>query len=351
VADASTANQYDCSTAINTTQAVPAGAAAITGTTVTNGPGDSYGGALVKHTLYYGISDLEPGVFGNAKGNRGAGGGNDDPVNGGAGSPYPYTFLGADATVNQLQAMTHTLVFQQTFGWVANTNLGISDISSADLTAIMSGATTDWSHIPKTAADGAAGPVTATPTKIILCQRDLGSGTRSSADIVFTGDGCNPYGAAISNTYIPLGASNDNFSTPDELACVQANANSIGYVSVDNFSKAGTTYPNVKALTLDGRTASNAATATGSYQYAVEASINKNGAYAPSANETAFFGRMVTDLQALATAPQSAQVNALPGHAGNASNNGTVQVNGKINVTSFARDILTGNSCSMLNLK
>ena len=351
VADASTANQYDCATALNTTQAVPAGAAAITGTTVANGPADSYGGALVKHTLYYGISDLEPGVFGNSKGNHGAGGGNDDPLSSSAGAPYPYTFLGADATVNQLQAMTHTLVFQQTFGWVANTALGISDISSADLAAIMSGATTDWAHIPKSAADGAAGPVAGPGTKIILCQRDLGSGTRSSADIVFTGDGCNPYGAAISNTYIPLGANNDNFSTPDELACVQANANSIGYVSVDNFSKAGTTYPNVKALTLDGRTASNAATATGSYQYAVEASINKNGAYAPSANETAFFGRMVTDLQALATAPQSAQINALPGHAGNVSNNGTVQVNGKINVTSFARDTLAGNSCSLLNLK
>jgi hypothetical protein len=309
---------------------------------------------VAKHTLYYGISDLEPGVFGNAKGNHGAGGGNDDPLASGLGAPYPYTFLGADATVNTLQAMSHTLIFQQTFGWVANTGLGITDISSADLAAILSGATTDWNHIPKTAADGAGGPVATAGTKIIVCQRDLGSGTRSSADIVFTGDGCNPYGAAISNTYIPLGAGNDNFSTPDELACVQANANSIGYVSVDNFSKvvpAGSTYPNVRSLTLDGRTASNAATATGSYQYAVEASINKNAAYAPNANETAFFGRMITDLQALATAPQSAQVNALPQHAGNASNNGTVQVNGKINVTSFARDIVSGNSCSALNLK
>ena len=171
---------------------------------------------------------------------------------------------------------------------------------------------------------------------------------------MFTGDGCNPYGTAISNSAQSLPAINDNFSTPDELACVNSNANSIGYVSVDNFSKvapAGTTYPNVRSLTLDGRTASNAATATGSYNYAVEASINKNAAYSPTANETAFFTRMVADLQALGTAPQSAQINALPGHGGNASNNGTIQVNGKVNVTSFARDTQTGNSCSALNLK
>jgi hypothetical protein len=138
------------------------------------------------------------------------------------------------------------------------------------------------------------------------------------------------------------------------LACVNSTPNSIGYVSVDNFSKvkpAGSTYSNVHSLTLDGRTASNAATATGSYQYAVEASINKNAAYSPSSNETTFFARLITDLQALATAPQSAQVNALPNHAGNSSNNGTVQVNSKINVTSFQRDTTgAGNSCSALNI-
>jgi hypothetical protein len=350
-ADATTANQYDCATSLNATVAAPAGASDITGTTTANGPSDSYGGPLVKHTIYYGISDLEPGVFGGSGNGTSphAGGGNDDPLAAGLGAPYPYTFLGANATAGTLQAMNHTLIFQQTFSWVANTGLGISDISSADLAAILSQQTTDWGKIPRTAADGAAGPVAAAGTKIVVCQRDLGSGTRSSADIVFTGDGCNPYGSSIKNVdSAPLA---DNFSTPDELACVNATPNSIGYISVDNASKAGAVYPNVKALTLDGRTASNASTATGSYQYAVEASINKNAAYAPNANETAFFGLLVTDLQSLAKAPQSGQVNVLPGHAGNASNNGTVQVNGKINVTSFARDTGAGNSCSLLNLK
>jgi hypothetical protein len=172
-ADATTANQYDCATALNSNVSPPSGAQLINGTTTANGPSDSYTGALVKHTLYYGISDLEPGAFGNSKGQHFAGGGNDDPL-AVTSPPYPYTFLGADATPNTLQAMSHTLIFQQTFGFVANTNLGITDISSADVAAILSGTTTDWGQIPKTAADGGTGPVAAAGTKIVVCQRDLG---------------------------------------------------------------------------------------------------------------------------------------------------------------------------------
>jgi hypothetical protein len=357
-ADASTANTYDCATALNTTVAVPAGALAITGTTTANGPADSYGGALVKHTLYYGISDMEPGAFGNPSlpgGVHWAGGGNNDPMIAALGAPYPYTFLGGDASTATLQAMPHTLLFQQTFGFVASTNLNITDISSADVAAILSGTVTDWAKVPRTAADpGFPGPVTAGRTPIVVCQRDLGSGTRTSADVIFTGDGCNSVGAALKN--VDANPLLDNFSTPDELACVNAaTGNAFGYVSVDNFSKVvpgGSTYPNVHSLTLDGRTVSNAAAAVGGIQYAVEASLNKNVAYVPSANETLFFNRLIPDLQQIATAPQSAQVNTLPGHGTNVSNGGTVQVNGKINMTSFVRDTTTlGNSCSNLNIQ
>jgi PBP superfamily domain len=352
-----TLNTYDCATALNTTQPVPAGALAITGTTTANGPSDSYGGALVPHKLFYGITDLEPGAFGNpalAPKLAWAGGGNNDPLVSTLSAPYPYTFLGADASPATLQAMPHTLLFQQTFGFVASTNLNITDISSADVAAILSGTITDWAKIPRTAADGAAGPVTAAKTKIIVCQRDLGSGTRTSADVIFTGDGCNTTGAALKN--VDANANLDNFSTPDELACVNASTgNAIGYVSVDNFSKVvpgGSTYPNVHSLTLDGRTDNNGASAVGGIQYAVEASINQNVAYVPSANENIFFPRLIIDLQQIATAPQSAQVNTLPGHGTNASNGGTVQTNGKINMTSFVRDLNgLGNSCNSLNIQ
>jgi len=358
VADASTANTYDCATALNTTVAVPTGALAITGTTTVNGPKDTYGGAVVPHTIFWGISDLEPGAFGNpavAPKTPWAGGGNNDPLAAGLGAPYPYTFLGADASPATLQAMPHTLLFQQTFGFVASTNLNITDISSADVAAILSGTVTDWSKVARTAADpGFPGKVTVAATPIVVCQRDLGSGTRTSADVIFTGDGCNTTGAALKN--VDANPALDNFSTPDELACVNAGSgNAIGYVSVDNFSKvapAGATYPNVHSLTLDGRTDSNAASAVGGIQYAVEASINKNVAYVPNANENIFFPRLITDLQQIATAPQSAQINTLPHHGTNASNSGTVQVNGKINMTSFVRDTTTlGNSCSSLNLQ
>jgi len=342
LADATTANQFDCATSNN-----PGGVAgqnatnSVVGNSPANGPADSYTGAVQKHILEYGISDVEPGALGNTKGEHFAGGGNDDPVK-------VYTFLGADATPNALQSMSHTLLFQQSFGFVANTNLGIKDISSAAVANILSGALTDWSFVPTSSGT----MVASTPTPIVVCHRDLGSGTRTAADIVFGTSGCNPYGNGLA--LVDNGTVADSFSTGDVLLCVQANSNSIGYVSIDNFSKVGASpFGSVTALTLDGRTASNLLTATGGWQYAVEASANQNVNATPVATTPAFYTYLIPKLQALATAPQSAQVNALPTAGGNTSNIGLagVQTNGKIHVTSYLRDTgsLKGNSCNALS--
>src|SRR5262249_39822297 len=78
--DATKANQYDCATQINSTIAPPAGAVLINGNTTTNGPHDSYTGAVVSKSINYGVSDLEPGAFGNNTGVHWAGGGNNDPL-------------------------------------------------------------------------------------------------------------------------------------------------------------------------------------------------------------------------------------------------------------------------------
>jgi hypothetical protein len=349
------ANTFDCATANNPTNtAQPAGTQQITGNDITNAPADGFTGAVAKHFIPYGVSDEEPGAYGNKLGEHWAGGGNDDAVNGAFGPPYPYTFLGADATPNQLQAMNHTLLFQQVFGFVANKGLGITDISSAALTAILSGTTTDWSHIMN---DSTGNPVTAVATPIIVCQRDLGSGTRTGADIVFTGAGCNPYGVS-GLALVDQHSKPNNFATADELLCVDQNATAIGYVSIDNFSKVapvGTTYANTTALTLDGRSGTNKLAALGGWQYALEASFNTNAAYAKSAAETTFFNTLRAELQALNSAPATGHVNVLPGVGGNASNAsaGHLQVStaGKTYVASFNRDTTGGgNSCNMLNI-
>jgi hypothetical protein len=341
--------QYDCATSVNASD-FPGSTSSnqVVGNNQSVGQTDGFSGGVTKHKLDFGISDVEPGALGNNL-SHWAGGGNDDPVTGGY-----YNFLGADHTPAQLQAMTHSLLFQQSFGFVANKGLGITDISSAAMSQILAGNLTDWSLVPQTSGANQGKPVTASATPIVVCHRDLGSGTRTSVDIVFDTTGCNPYGSVSGLT--DLGSVADSYSTPDVLACVQGNTGSIGYVSIDNFSKAGVApFGNVTALTLDGRTASNLLTAVGGWQYAVEASWNANATQDGTldANHVSFYNHLLADLQALATAPQSAQVNVLPAIGGNSSNNGTVQKNGKVYVTSYVRDANggsgAGNSCNPLS--
>jgi hypothetical protein len=302
-----------------------------------NGPTDSYTSGVSPHVLEYGISDLEPGVFGNSFGEPWAGGGNDDPT-----SVYP--FLGADATPDQLQGMTHTLLFQQTFGLVANKGLGITDMPRQVAAAIFNGTLSNWQDV---AINGVQ--VKAASTPIHVCHRDLGSGTRTSTDIFFEQTGCNTVGGTAG--LADAGTNPDNFSTGDVLACVDGDAASIGYVSVDNFSKVKT---NTTALTLDGQTASNKAAAQGDYGWAYEASANKNTNITFTANQNTFWNYFIPAIQTLATAPQSAQINVLPGVTTNKSNNhtnGVLQVNGKVYVSSYARDTTgAGNSCTPLQL-
>lgn len=304
------------------------------GSSPVNGPNDNYPSGVSKHVIEYGISDLEPGAFGNSFGEPWAGGGNDDPTG-------VYPFLGTDHTPDDLQAMTHSLLFQQTFGLIANKGLGISDIPYDVAASIFNGTVTDWRDV---SINGAQVKAAATP--IHICHRDLGSGTRTSADIFFEQTGCNTVGST--NALIDPATNPDNFSTGDVLACVDGDTASIGYVSVDNFSKVKA---NTTAVTLNGQTASNKASAQGDYGWAYEASANKNGNITFTANQNTFWNYFIPAIQALATAPQSAQINVLPNVNGNKPNNhtnGTLQVNGKIYVTSYARDTTgAGNSCSV----
>jgi hypothetical protein len=337
---AATANQWDCATSNN-----PGGVAGqnagneVVGTSPVNGPSDNYTGAVFTHQIEYGISDLEPGAFGNSNGEAWAGNGNNDPAG-------IYSFVGTDATPDQLQAMPHSLLFQQSFGLVASSGLGISNIGTAAVASILAGTVTDWSKVVNIATGT---PVTVASTPIVVCHRDLGSGTRTASDIFFETDGCNPVGTTVALN--DLGSVGDSFSTGDVLACVNSTAGSIGYVSIDNYSKAGAApYANTTALQLDGRTPSTKLTAEGGWAFAFEASGNQNPALNFSAGNylTFYTNYLIPALKALATAPQSGQVNVLPGIGGNAKNGGTLQNNGKIYVTSYYRDNGTGNSCSTM---
>ncbi len=319
-------------------QSVGTQTCAVGGTSGAQGPTDSFTSGVSKHAIELGISDLEPTVFGNNLGGHFGGGGLQNPA-------AVYTFVGASASESALAALPQTRLFQQVFGIIANTSLGISDITSAQMKYILTTGTSDWSAVPNSAGTGG---VTGTSTPFTVCQRDLGSGTRAGTDIYFDGTGCNivSAGAALNDRQT---TAHDNYSTLEELACVNTNPNSIGYVSIDNFSStkigASGLFTSVKALTVDGIPASNLAAATGQYRFAFEAYANDNtAAQAANSDSTTFYPYLKSALQAVATAPQSSHVNALKGLGGNVAsvNVGATKV-GSIYVAAYDRG---GNSCT-----
>jgi hypothetical protein len=325
----------------------------VIGTTQANGTHDTYTGAVAKLALEYGVSDEEPMIYGNGKGTTPwAGAGNEDGNSSAAPAPYPYTFLGADSNAAAIQtafAGKHTLFAQQIFGFVASTNLGITSISSADVNNILNGNITDWGEIHNPATGAAVAPL---GTAIVVCHRDMGSGTRTGADVLFTEDGCNPYGDS-SNHLVDLAPASDNFSTPDELLCVNSQNNAFGYVSIDNFSKvepANGTYSGVEALSLDGEAPSNILAANGSYKYVVESSVQKALGVTLSTNASAFYGYLIPALQSLSTVAQSTSINALPLTPNSATADGAaMQKNGISYVTQYMRDPNgVGNTCNTL---
>jgi ABC-type phosphate transport system substrate-binding protein len=282
----------------------------VTGTASANGTNDTWGGGVLSHNVDIGVSDLEPGVFGQTSigtTNAWAGGGNNDPV-----GTYAASFTGPDQSVSALQAMKHDIIFQQTFGFIASSNLGITDLPREQIAAIFDGLIGNWNQVA-TGANTALASAT-----IIVCNRELGSGTRASADIFLNGTGCNGVGAVNSLAEVAGGAQPaDNFQTIAELDCVNSHSNAIGYVSVDNFSKVGSgkSFPNVVALTVSGVTASAQNSGLGVYGDVYEASLTENTS--ASANGKTFYGDLVTALQNVNTTSNSAQITAIPGFASN----------------------------------
>ena len=325
----------------------------VAGTTPGNGTDDSFGTGTFSHNVDVGVSDLEPGVFGNitlGTVKAWAGGGTHDPV-----GTYAASFTGPDQGPSTLQNMTHTTVFQQVFGFVVNTNLGITSLPKEQIAGIFDALVVDWSQVATGATSSAT--VTSTSTPIVICNREIGSGTRAEADVFLNGDGCNGVGAGLSLTDVAgltlagtVVQPNDNFQTAAELDCVNRNPNSIGYVSIDNYSKlAGTTVaPNVNSIAVSGAIASQLNGATGVYSDVFEASLNENAS--ASADGQTWYTDLVPILQAVNTVPKSGQVLAIPGHpAGNTASIPLQVGSPSTEFTSlFNRGGGAGNSCTPL---
>jgi len=307
----------------------------VAGTSSANGNNDSWGAGTSNHALEVGFSDLEPGQFI----------GGNSPI-----GVYSAAFTGPAKTQTQLNAIPHSTLVQQTFGIVINKtgNLaGVTNLSKSSVANLLAGFYADWNQVPNA---GGTGSVTAASTPVIICNREIGSGTRTAADLFFTNDQCNKGGAinAIANVEgAPLAAGYpvqpaNNFATSEELACVNSNPGAIGYVGADNVVPSAT-FPNALNVTLDSVASTNLNTASGQYQFAFEATLNKNNtaiALNPAAPSLVTY--ITGQLQNISTTAQKISVNALPGFASNAVNFPLQQV-GVVYTTPFARG---GNSCS-----
>jgi len=321
------------------------------GSAAANGTNDTWGPGVLSHNLDMGVSDLEPGVFGNpgiGGTNAWAGGGNHDPA---GGTVYATAFTGPDQGVDALQAMTHSIIFQQTFGFVVSSNLAITDLPREQIAAIYDGLVTDWSKVTS-GGNTAVGSGT-----IVVCNRETGSGTRASADLFLNGTGCNSVGA--NNALVGVAGSvvggvtepADNFQTIAELDCVNSHTNAIGYVSVDNFSKVGVgkSFPSTVSITVSGTAATIANSAVGDYQYVYEASLNKNNH--SSGDGGTFFTALGPVLQNVNTTSNSAQITAIPGLSSNAAST-PLQTGAPsgVKTSDFTRGASAGgNSCTNYN--
>jgi hypothetical protein len=346
----------NCTTAATTQATAAYSCNGVAGTTPGNGTNDSFGPAgVIAHNVDIGVSDLEPGVFANpaiGTTNSWAGGGNNDPVSTGT---YAAVFTGPDIGVSAAESFA-SIQFGQAFGFVVSANLhaaGVTDLPKWQIANLYSGGYSNWNQVDL--STNAAVAVNASP---VICNRELGSGTRAETDLFLYSDGCingssslpDLAGFTIGTQVEPT----DNFQTIAELDCVNSHSNAIGYVSIDNFAKtaanSSSSFPNVWPITIDGvsaypgGSAGNGAlqAALGAYDDWYEASINENSA--ASAVGKLFYTNMETAVQQLnVNAGSSYQFMVIPDvvPANTATTPVTVGAHG-VYVNEFTR---AGNSC------
>ncbi len=310
------------------------GTCTVNGTTATNGPDDSWSGAVVNDTVQLGVTDVEPAQLT----------GLDYPSN------YSPTVFGT-ATAAQLAALPHKPAIQQVFGIAVNTSgmtlahAGVVNLSRESVANILNLKYTDWAQVP----DALTGqPVSSSSQHITRIDREPGSGTRTSANIYFNNYQCGS-AIGINNTT----GETMNYSTGDELALANSTPGAIAYASIDNLlPPKNTSYTNLVLVTLNGVTPSTLAAAAGEYDYWYEATLVPNPSVT-SGPAAALSSYLQTNVPAIASAPIAADVNAIPNVGGNApavppqsrsGNIGSSTYTAAIYVNPYTR---SGNSCNV----
>lgn len=269
----------------------------VSGVTATNGPNDSWTGAVVNDTVQLGVTDVEPGKL--------------------TGLNYPSNYSTAvfgTATPAQLAGLNHVPAIQQVFGIAVNTSgLTLAKAGQVNLTResvanILNLSYTDWSSVPDALTGNAVSSTAAAITRI---DREPGSGTRTSANIYFLNYPCSSLSGIANYSGEAL-----NYSTGDELSLANSTPGAIAYASIDNLlPPKNTAYTNLVLATINGVTPSTLAAATGEYDYWFEATLVPNSSVTGSAAQLSTW--LQGDLPKLAAAPLAADVNVIPNIGGN----------------------------------
>jgi hypothetical protein len=277
-----------------------AGTCTVSGVTITNGPNDSWTGAIVEDYVQLGVTDVEPAQLSQP---------NDYP------SAYATSVWGGIASGQSgLKTVTAVQAVQQVFGIAVNTsgmplnsaNNGSINLSRESVQNILAGSYADWSDVP----DALTGnPIATTSEAITIVNREAGSGTRTSANIYFFNYGC---GGSTSVDDV-LGATGDYYSTGDDLTQANSVAGAITYASIDNLlAPKNTAYTNLTLATLNGVTPSTLAAATGQYDYWYEATLVPGASARVTGNSINFTNFVQGDVPNLAAAPLAADINVIP---------------------------------------
>jgi hypothetical protein len=205
------------------------------------------------------------------------------------------------------------------------------------ITNILQGTSTDWSKVPDTTGVAVTG---ATSLPIVLINREQGSGSRTSTDIFFTGDHCVGGATAIAES---TAGTADYFSTGNVLSQANTLPGAITYASIDQAGS--TSFPNMTLVAVNGIQPSNLNAAIGEYGDWFEATaVTGPNLSTLSAGQQGLIAALITAFQTESSAPQSAQVIAIPGDSTNAASlpvTGTLS--GKIYINAFTR---LGVSCN-----
>jgi hypothetical protein len=283
---------------------------AVSGSSGTNGVDDSFGSGVFKAPVQFGITDVEPTAL--------------------VGDNYPSAYKSSVygvATAATLANLTATTLFDQVFGIFVNTSGGAFSSSETggqgkapgqpntlnlprdSITNILQGNVANWNAVSDTNGNA----VTATSQKIVIVNREQGSGSRTATAIFFTDDECNPAAVSIAES---TGGTADYFSTGNVLSAANGIPGSITYASIDNAGSSS--YPNLTLVNINGVVPSQLAAAAGAYSDWFEATGVTGANFSSlSADQQGLITDLIAAFQTQLTAPNTADVLAIPGNSTN----------------------------------